>query len=166
MKRIAAVAIVLVAIVGASVAAYLMFTGPRMKVQPRRVAFQSRLPPTPVGVVPLTTGRPIVPLPQPDSQVRNPLPDDEQTLRAGRVFYGYYCLFCHGTTGRGDGPVGQSYMPVPTDLTSSQVQLLSDANLYRAMLTGVGHDPILLHATDPNERWYLVSFVRSLAPNR
>jgi mono/diheme cytochrome c family protein len=36
---------------------------------------------------------------------------------AGQVLYARYCAACHGTTGRGDGPVAAVLQPKPTDLT-------------------------------------------------
>jgi mono/diheme cytochrome c family protein len=166
MRKVAIGVGVLILLVGGSTALVLMFTGPRMRVQPRMLAYQARQPATPEGVVPVSAGREKVSLPQAESDAHNPLPDTEETLATGRVFYGYYCVFCHGQTGRGDGPVGYAYVPAPTDLTSSKVQALSDAQLYTAMLTGAGHDPVLPRVIDPNHRWYLVSFVRSLGSNR
>jgi hypothetical protein len=160
MRKVAA--LIVVFILGAAVAVVLMFTGPRMKVQPSILAYQARVPATPEGAVPVSVERPELPLPQPGSEDHNPLPDAPLTRRTGQVLYSYYCLFCHGQAGHGDGPVGYSYMPAPTDLTSSQVRALSDSGLYTAMLTGVGHDPVLARVIDPNDRWYLVSFVRSL----
>ena len=32
-------------------------------------------------------------------------------LAIGKNVYGYYCAFCHGTDGAGNGPVGRSYVP-------------------------------------------------------
>jgi len=80
----------------------------------------------------------------------------------GRIYYDYYCVFCHGTDGRGNGPVGQSYMPKPSDLTDPSVQRQSDGELLRKSLTGTGHEPVLARVIPPEHRWYLVSYVRSL----
>ena len=149
-------------VIVAGTALYLMFSGPRMRVQPKVFFYQTRLPAVPAGIVPVSVTSREVPSAQAVSQWKNPLPDTQRSRRTGQVYYGYYCAFCHGRTGQGDGPVGQSYSPAPTDLTSPQVQALSDGELYRAILTGVGHDPVLPLVIDPNDRWYLVSYVRSL----
>ena len=39
-------------------------------------------------------------------------------ISLGRIYYGYYCLMYHGEDGNGEGPVGASYVPLPTGLTS------------------------------------------------
>jgi mono/diheme cytochrome c family protein len=38
----------------------------------------------------------------------------------GAALYRRYCASCHGTTGRGDGPVASSLSNPPTDLTRSR----------------------------------------------
>jgi len=136
---------------------YLMFSGPRMRVQPKLRPQQALMPVLPQGTIPVF---PVGASPLPAGQ--NPPADTERTRRIGRAHYANYCGFCHGKTGRGDGPVGQSYVPVPTDLTAPAVQDLSDGDLYRRMLTGVGHAPVLNEAVDPNAAWHIVRYVRSL----
>lgn len=162
MKKIIGGVVLVVAAVVAVVALYLMFSGPRMRVQPKIVPLQAQMPPVPQGIVPVVIDAAAIPSPQAAAQWRNPLPDTEHTRETGRVYYGYYCAFCHGQTGRGDGPVGDGYTPVPSDLTVPRVRNLSDGALYRAMLTGVGHEPVLDYVIEPRARWYLVSFTRRL----
>jgi mono/diheme cytochrome c family protein len=160
-------AIVLVGgLAAAAVALYLMFSGPRMRTQPKITPYQAILPTMPAGVIPVVAKPSGVPSPGAVAQLRNPLPDTQQTREAGAVYYGYYCAFCHGEDGRGDGPVGRSYTPVPTDLALPRVTALSDGALYRAMLTGAGHEPVLDYVIDPERRWYLVTYVRQLQAQR
>jgi mono/diheme cytochrome c family protein len=166
MKKIGAVVVLTMAVVVAAVVLYLMFSGPHMRIQPKLVPLQAWLPRMPDGVVPVTaeaTGAPSV---EEAAALRNRLPDTEGTRRTGQVYYGYYCVFCHGGTGRGDGPVGYSYVPAPADLATPRVQTLSDGALYRAMLVGVGHEPVLPDVIGPEMRWYIVSYVRSLQGGR
>ncbi len=142
---------------------YLMFVNPRMRDQPKATPFQAVLPAAPEMTVAVAEAPSLVPSPAMASGLRNPLPDTEQTRQTGRVYYGYYCVFCHGEDGRGDGPVGRSYVPAPTDLTAPSVQTLSDGALYRAMLTGTGHAPVLGYVVDPNAPWYIARYVRTLS---
>jgi hypothetical protein len=44
------------------------------------------------------------------------------------------------------------------------VQGLPDGELYRRMLTGIGHAPVMAATVAPERRWYVVSFLRSLSP--
>jgi mono/diheme cytochrome c family protein len=166
MKKIAAGTVLVVAAIIAVEALYLMFSGPRMRVQPKIVPLQARMPDLPQGIVPVSTEPSAIPSVQAAAQLRNPLPDTEHTRQTGRVYYGYYCAFCHGQTGRGDGPVGVSYTPAPTDLALPPVRTLSDGALYRAILTGVGHESVLSYVIEPEARWYIVSYTRHLQNER
>jgi hypothetical protein len=152
----AAVAVVL------GVASYLLFTGPRMLVQPHVRTFRATMLPTPEGSVPVAN--PLVALPTAEAakSLNNPLPGTPENRARGRVYYGYYCAFCHGPTGRGDGPVGTSYVPVPADLASEKVRGYSDGQLLRAMFTGTGHEPMLERIVPAEYRWYLVLHARQL----
>jgi hypothetical protein len=145
---------------GGMVVAYLLFTGPHMKNQPSLKDYEALPPPLPAGATPVN------PLPGmstvPDS-ASNPLPATPVNLARGKVYYGYYCLFCHGEKGNGEGPVGDSYVPKPADLNADSIRTLTDRALYTAMLIGVGHEPVLARVVAPEHRWYLVLFVREFA---
>lgn len=147
------------AALGGAVVAYLLLTGPHMKNQPSLKDYEAVMPSLPAGATPVNTPPGMSALPDSAS---NPLPSTPANLASGRVYYGYYCVFCHGEKGNGESPVGDSYVPKPTDLTSDSVRTLTDRALYTAMLTGVGHDPVLTRVVAPEHRWYLVLFVRSL----
>jgi hypothetical protein len=166
MRKIGAGIVLIIAAVVAVEALYLMFSGPRMCVQPKIISLQAQMPAVPEGIVPVSAQPATAPPPQTAAQLRNPLPDTERTRQTGWVYYGYYCACCHGQTGRGDGPVGYSYTPAPTDLTLPAVQSLSDGALYRAMLIGVGHEPVLDYVIEPKARWYIVSYTRYLQSER
>ncbi len=141
---------------------YIMFQGPRMQVQPNIKAYEQSMPQPPSGIVPIEPDSGAVPAAEQASRIRNPLPDTAQNRDRGKVYYGYYCVFCHGQNGQGDGPVGYSYMPAPTDLHLEKVTSKTDGELFRAMLTGIGHEPVLPRIVLPEHRWYLVTYVRAL----
>ncbi len=162
MRKIAIIVVLVCAAAAGAVALYLMFSGPRMRTQPKPAPYQAVMPALPAGVIPVAGEAPTVPSEAMVARLHNPVPDAPQAIETGRVYYGYYCVFCHGADGRGDGPVGRSYVPAPTDLTSSHTAGLSDGALYRAMLTGVGHEPVLGYVIDPKMHWYLVRYVRHL----
>jgi len=92
--------------------------------------------------------------------VRNPLSDTPENVARGAVYYQYYCVFCHGETGNGDGLVGESYVPTPADLGQAKFATYSDGELLRACLLGTGHAPVLERVVAPEHRWYLVLYAR------
>jgi mono/diheme cytochrome c family protein len=103
-----------------------------------------------------------VPSKEEAQKLTNPLDANEQNIAKGKIYYGYYCAFCHGQNGDGFGPVGFSYNPVPSDLRTAKVKSMNDGQLLYSMLTGTGHAPVL-ERTIPSECWwYLVLYVRQI----
>jgi hypothetical protein len=141
---------------------YLMFFNPRMKVQPKILPNQAWLPQLPQGVVVINSYYEPVPSELQAMQMKNPIADTTQNIKTGRLYYGYYCAFCHGQQGQTTGPVGRSYVPAPADVTAPQVKVKPDGLLYRNMLIGPGHEPALQYIIPPGHRWYLVTYMRYL----
>jgi mono/diheme cytochrome c family protein len=136
--------------------------GPHMDRQVSLRPYKRELPPMPAHTVP-TTGADRVPTAAEAAGLKNPQPASPETVAAGQRYYGYYCAQCHGPDGRGQVPVGESYDPRPADLTDPRLRALSDGELYRRMLTGRGHDPVMPSTVSPDRRWAIVDFLRSLS---
>lgn len=151
----------LVALVVAGVFSYVLVVAPHMVHQPHLRAFEAVMPLPPEGSLTVETQG--YSTPSPEHPGLNPLQKNSANIERGATYYGYYCLQCHGENGRGHGPVGESYMPVPADLTRAEVQGLEDGRLLRRMLLGTGHEPVLSGIVPADHRWYLVLYVHSLA---
>ena len=52
----------------------------------------------------------------------------------GKILFNMYCTNCHGTQGKGDGPIGQSLIPPAADLTSTGKK--SDKQLLKVIRKG------------------------------
>ena len=139
---------------------FVFLTGPRMLVQPNLRTFRAPAALPPSNSVPVQVAAEPLPTADEARTLTNPVPDTAGNRRRGRVYYEYYCLACHGTAGDGAGPVGESYVPVPADLRVRVPQIPGDGELLRRMLTGTGHAPVLERVIAPEERWYLVRYVR------
>lgn len=134
--------------------------GPRMRLQPSILPYERKMPTMPSGTVP-TSGS-LTAISNRAAQTGPPAGGfTDKDRKNGKIFYGYYCLMCHGSDGRGNGPVGQSYVPKPADLTSPAVSGLPDGEIYRRMLAGTGHSPVLAQTVPPNQRWPIVTYVRT-----
>jgi mono/diheme cytochrome c family protein len=136
-------------------------SNPRMFVQPHVRSYQMTMPMPPQGALPRNQ---LVP-PLPTSQAAVTLttrPATAPQLAAAKTYYEYYCVSCHGDAGDGNGPVGESYVPKPSDLRSPRIRQYSDGQILRASLTGVGHEPVLEYVVLPEHRWYLVWYVKFL----
>lgn len=156
MKKLIALLITLPPLLFAALFGYILYKGPRMTVQHHFREFQLIAPPTAAGTVSVTPAVVSLAASQP------PLQATPDNLVRGRVYYHYYCVFCHGDDGDGDGPVGQSFHPKPADLRTGKVSGYGDGQLLRAMLTGAGHQPVLERVVPAEHRRYLALFVRSL----
>ena len=145
-------------------AGYLLFTGgPHMEHQQKIGPFQAAFPPSPKDSVPLEDPLSKLPSTQEAQDLVSAVAPTEKNIAAGGVYYGYYCVFCHGPSGDGRGPVGEGLVPPPADLRSPAVQSLSAGRLFRARLTGPGHEPVLERVVPPEARPYLVLYVRRLS---
>ena len=47
---------------------------------------------------------------------------------AGKPIYEANCASCHGTSGKGDGPVGKALNPPPRDFTAGDFKFDADGN--------------------------------------
>lgn len=168
--------LVLFGLLTAAMGYFMFVNNPRMHVMPAIKPYQARMPLPPGKSVPTTqTGQPL-PTTRQAADMRSPLPATAENIAAGKVYYAYYCVACHGENADGWGPVGESFLPAPANLRSAKIQGYSDGQLLRAMLTGPGHSPLrtvpaqqrpVLEYIVPDEyRWPLVLYVKSLGAEK
>jgi mono/diheme cytochrome c family protein len=162
VKRLIIFFISAAVVIGGLTILYLLFTGPRMFAQPNIRQFQAIMPVTPANTVPVKNVFEPLPSREQAQKLTNPLDANETNIAKGRVYYGYYCAFCHGEKGDGFGPVGYSYIPVPADLRTAKIKDMSDGELLYSMLTGTGHAPMLQRIIPSDYWWHLVLYARLL----
>ena len=143
-----------IALVATGLAVALCSCGPRMNEQVGPRPFQRQMPEMPPGTVPASSAL----LAQAG---HTPEKTPSASIALGERYYVYYCAFCHGTTGKGDLPVGESYNPRPTDLSSDAVQRMTEAELCAAMIAGVGHEPALAATVAPERRPAIARYVHT-----
>ena len=101
---------------------------------------------------------------------------DAETIADGRRIYKLACIDCHGKEGKGNGPVtyflSRDTAPHPRDFTLGPYKFRStesgelplDEDLFRTITRGiVGFMPAFV-GLDPADRWKLVYYIKSLAP--
>ncbi len=134
----------------------------RMKEQEAIRTYQEKLPEMPRKTVPLVGGVQEIKDMDP-GKMKNPLPQDQASLQRGRDGYGYYCVMCHGPKGDGQGTVGQSFSPLPTDLRGSPVQNQNDGRLFFTITFGFRRHPSLGFMVAEEDRWAIIYYIRSLS---
>lgn len=98
---------------------------------------------------------------------RNPLPQNEETLNAGREAFGHYCIACHGKDGQNTGvPFAGGMSPPIPSLTSTAVQAYSDGQLKWIIDNGISPSgmPASKGTLSDDEIWAMVYYIRHLPP--
>ena len=171
MKKATALAIVLVGAIGAYHLLVLYdnsFRYGRMRETPAVRPHEEPIPAMQAGVVPVGGGEAVFRAP-PAAALRSPFaPGDEKAVGRGRAGYFTFCSQCHGPAFDGDGTVGQSFVPPPTDLRAPKVQAAPAGELFKSVGYGVpgGRQPALDTTIGVNDRWSVVAFVQSLGVRR
>ncbi len=94
--------------------------------------------------------------------LKNPLTYTPQTVAQGKLAYSYFCIHCHGPKADGKGTVGQSFVPLPSNLAEGDVQNQSDGELFAKILLGFGRHPMLYTTVSETDTWAVVNYIRSL----
>lgn len=118
------------------------------------------------------------------AELVNPLEATQKNLAEGEALYLAYCAVCHGTGGRGDGPITkdrqllsstenrklENFPPPPSYAASDAANStrggamkdLTDGKIYHTIYHG--YNVMGSHASqlNPEERWKVVMYVREL----
>lgn len=70
------------------------------------------------------------------SNTAHAMKDSGISPEAGEQVYRSYCLNCHGSKGKGNGPVAESLTPPPADLTGATTQNKQDKELLQTIKNG------------------------------
>lgn len=116
------------------------------------------------GVVPVSAAEAILRITNAD-ELQSPLNlEDPIVIEAGKKLYFNFCFMCHGPNYDGQGTVGQSFSPLPTDIRSAKVQALPAGVHFKEISYGIpgGRQPALATTISILDRWRIVAFIKSL----
>lgn len=143
---------------------YLMGSVPRSVNGRRAVPAHASLPDLPDGSIPAAA-----------ANLTSPYPVDGAAIHLSFQLYVTNCAMCHGDRGHGDGPVGESYIPRPPDLTGPEIAATSDGQIYYSITNGILSEPIpeaaryiprdwhaFRQELSDRDRWALVALVRTI----
>jgi mono/diheme cytochrome c family protein len=168
MKKL--LALLLVVAAGGAVAFHLLalydndFRYGRMRETPAVKPHEEPLLIMPAGVVPLSGGDALYRR-MPIERLASPVALEEAAVIArGRAVYFTFCAQCHGPAHDGEGTVGQSFQPLPTDLRGEMVQSKPAEALFHSVSYGIpgGRQPPLDTTITVEDRWRVVAYVKSL----
>ncbi len=70
------------------------------------------------------------------SSTAHAMKDTNASAEAGEEVYRSNCLNCHGSKGKGEGPIAASLTPTPADLTNPKIQKKEDKDLLSIINNG------------------------------
>jgi mono/diheme cytochrome c family protein len=97
-----------------------------------------------------------------DERLANTRPSSPGSLETGRAYYETFCAVCHGSTGRGDGPLTRRFPAIPA-VATPQVAGYTDAYIFAVISRGRGLMPEYSRIP-PTARWDIVNYLRTLPP--
>jgi mono/diheme cytochrome c family protein len=97
-----------------------------------------------------------------DARISNPQPSSPASLEMGRAYYDTFCAVCHGSAGRGDGPLTKRFPAIPA-IATAQVAGYTDPYVFALISKGRGLMPEYSRIPVA-ARWDVVNYVRTLSP--
>jgi len=138
----------------------------RMWQTPAVRPHENPLPVMDAGVVPINGGEARYRAADPQTLTSPFDPQSPEMLAAGKELYFTFCQQCHGVNHDGQGTVGQSFAPLPTDLRIPRVQQTADGVMFKEISYGLAQpgarQPPLATTIFPQDRWKIVHYVKSL----
>ncbi len=100
----------------------------------------------------------------------NPFAGDADAIAAGEQIFQTYCVACHGTEGKGDGPAAATLDPKPANLADSMMMsMTTDDYLFWRVNEGGAMEPFnsampaWKGALSEEQIWQVISYVRTLS---
>lgn len=94
-----------------------------------------------------------------EEELVNPYTKSETRLNRGKEVYENFCLVCHGSQGKGDGPIIPKF-PNPPSLTGKRIRKYKDGRLFHIVSRGSGDMPSHAEQISEEDRWNLIQYVR------
>jgi hypothetical protein len=85
--------------------------------------------------------------------------DDPVALEKGKFLFETYCLVCHGTEGKGDGPIATK-IPPPTSYKSERVMGFLPGRIFHVITLGSNKMPSYASQLVPEDRWLIITYIR------
>ncbi len=91
-----------------------------------------------------------------------PIDPAQAVLAQGEKDYQAFCSHCHGPRMDGLGTVGQSFFPLPTDLTGEKTVAMSDGDLFASISYGSKKTPALASSMSVESREAVIRYIRHI----
>lgn len=101
-------------------------------------------------------------------QRTNPNPPTSDSLARGKEIYQQSCVICHGVSGKGDGPVGVTLSPRPSDFVIHMPPgIHTDGQLLEWISNGFPDTamPAFSEGYSEEQLWDVINYIRTFAPD-
>ena len=92
----------------------------------------------------------------------NPIPRDQTSIERGKNMFKTYCIACHGSEGRGDGPAAAGLNPKPPNLVK-MASHHADGDIAWKIENGRGAMPAWKGRLKEKDIWHLTNFIQTLS---
>jgi len=96
-------------------------------------------------------------------ELRNPYHATPPILAKGQALYEIYCAVCHGSHGKGDGPIA-SKIPPPPSYKSDRLLGFAPGRIFHVITMGANKMPSYAVQLAPDDRWLIATYVRGRLP--
>jgi cytochrome c len=117
---------------------------------------------TPPPPAPNEKPKPLV-IPETEKHKKNPVPSTPQSIESGKNLYSSQCAMCHGAKGEGKGDLVERLKLTVPDLGDPQVQKKRTDGEWFFILSKGHADMPPENRLEPNEKWDMINFMRSLS---
>lgn len=93
-------------------------------------------------------------------ELHNPYEVTDEFIARGKHLYQTTCMPCHGTEGKGDGPVIEKGVPPPPSYTSRRVRKYKVGQIYHVITLGFGNMAPHAQQLYPEDRWAVSEYVK------
>jgi mono/diheme cytochrome c family protein len=111
-------------------------------------------------------------IPSPYTELRNPLSDQPEQVKAGAAVFQQHCASCHGFSGQGNGPAANNAVPPPANLAWLMHTPMSRSDPYVYWTIAEGGEqfasemPAFKNTLSKTQIWQVISFIRKGLPER
>jgi mono/diheme cytochrome c family protein len=98
-------------------------------------------------------------------ELKDPYQPTARNLEEGKALFETYCAVCHGTQGKGDGPIS-SKIPPPPSYHSDRLMQFAPGRIFHVITLGSGKMPSYAAQLSADERWKIVTYVYTTLQKR
>jgi mono/diheme cytochrome c family protein len=93
--------------------------------------------------------------------MKNPVANDDASIKVGRMLYTKNCASCHGKTGLGDGTKARGLDTHPGDMSGSAYQSQTDGEHFYKTKFGRGEMPKYENKIPDEDIWNIINYMRT-----